>query len=122
MINDQISPEDKRRNEAIQVFKEHPGVIAPEIQTKILAQQVVLGMAPYDAHLAAGAFVFKVIADASRWKGNVNPYKVMWAQSLHPDNSEIWMTFANETQYPGEGVRKFKVCFNGGKVLTITKL
>ena len=122
MANDTISPVEKRRNEVLQVFKDHPGKIVPEIQAKILAQRVVLGMTPYEAHLAAGAFAFKVIADASRWKGNANPYKVMWAQSLHPDNSEIWMTFATDTQYTGEGMKKFKVYFKGGKALTITKL
>jgi hypothetical protein len=46
----------------------------------------------------------------------------MWAQSQQPDNSEIWMTFKNETQYPGEGLKNFKVYFKGGKALTITKL
>jgi hypothetical protein len=46
----------------------------------------------------------------------------MWAQSLHPDNSEIWMTFATDTQYPGEGMKKFTVYFKSGKALTINKL
>ncbi len=116
------SPEEIRRLEAQKVFKEHPDKFSPEIQEKILAQQVVLGMAPYDAYLAAGAFHFKVIADPTKWKGNPDPYQVMWAQSLEPDNSEIWMTFETQTQCPGEGKRRFQVYFKGGKALEINIL
>lgn len=117
-----LTPKQRRRNQVLQVFRDYPDKIAPAIQEKIMAEQIVLGMAPYEAHLAAGAFAFKVIADRSKWKGNPDPYKVMWAQSLHPDNSEIWMTFATDTQYPGEGMKKFTVYFKSGKALTINKL
>ena len=116
------SPAEKRRKEAQKVFKEHPDKFAPEIQEKILAQQVVLGMAPYDAYLAAGAFYFKVIADPTKWKDNPDPYQVMWAQSVQPDDSEIWMTFETQTQLPGEGKKRFQVYFKGGKALEINVL
>lgn len=117
-----INPAEKRKNFAIQVFTQFPGKIAPEIQEKILAQQVVLGMAPYEAYLAAGAFAFKVMADPSKWKPGTDPYRVMWAQSLHPDDSQILMTFKNDTQYPGEGEISFRVHFRGGRALEIEKL
>ncbi len=122
MADEAISPAEKRRNFAMQVFKDFPGKITPEIQEKILAQQVVLGMAPYEAYLTAGAFAFKVTADSSKWKPETDPYKVMWAQSLHPDDSQIWMTFENDTQYLGEGKQTFRVYFRGGKALEIEKI
>lgn len=112
ITNESIAaPSEQRRAEALKVFKEYPDKISPEIQEKILAQQVVLGMTPYDAYLAAGAHYYKVSADPEKWKRNADPYKVMWAQSVAPDNSEIWMTFETDTQYPGQGRKRFEVRF-----------
>lgn len=113
--------ENKRKVFAQKLFKDYPESFAPEIQDKILAQQVVLGMAPYEAHLAAGAFFFKVEA-GSKWSKNTDPYKVMWAQSQSPDDSEIWMTFETATQYPAEGLTRFKVHFQNGRAVEILKL
>lgn len=70
-------------------------------------------MTPYDAYLAAGAFTFKVIADTAKWGKNADPYDVMWGQSVRPDESQIWMTFENDTQYPTEGKQFFRVFFSG---------
>lgn len=112
----------KRRNEALQVFKDHPNKISRQIQEKILAEEVVLGMTPYDAYLAAGTFAFKVIPDAAQWAKNADPYKVMWAQSTSPDDSQIWMIFENATQYPDEGKMPFRVAFRHGKAVEIAKL
>src|SRR2546425_6702579 len=36
------------------------------IQKDILAQRVTLGMPPYEASLAAGAYIFRVIADPAK--------------------------------------------------------
>lgn len=122
MMENILNAKQRRRNEALQVFKDYPDKVAPAIQEKILAEQIVLGMTPYDAYLAAGAFAFKVIADPAKWKENADPYKVMWAQSVSPDESQIWMTFENDTQYPAEGKQFFRVFFRGGKALEIEKL
>lgn len=122
MTDNTTEPKQKRRSEILQVFKEHPDKISPAIQEKILAEQVVLGMTPYDAYLAAGAFAFKVIADKTKWEKNADPYKVMWAQSIKPDDSQIWMTFENDTQYPEDGKRSFRVFFKHGKAVEIEKL
>lgn len=121
-MENNTSPKESRRREALEIFEKHPGKISPSIQEKILAGQVVLGMAPYDAHLAAGAFTFKVIADPAKWKSNADPYKVMWAQSVDPDDSQIWMTFETDTQYPSEGNQLFRVLFRGGKAVDIERL
>lgn len=121
MSGNTLDPKQKRRDQILQVFKEHPDKISPAIQEKILAEQVVLGMAPYDAYLAAGAFFFKVIHDSAKWPKNADPYKVMWAQSIQADDSQIWMTFQNDTQYPGEGKQSFRVFFKNGKAVEIEK-
>lgn len=121
MMENILNTKQKRRNEAIQIFKNYPGKISPEIQEKILAEQIILGMTPYDAYLAAGAFAFKVIADPNKWEKNADPHKVMWAQSTIPDDSQIWMTFQNDTQYPADGKQSFRVFFRGGKAVEIKK-
>lgn len=117
-----LDPKQKRRNEVLQIFKDYPDKISPTIQERILAEQIVLGMTPYDAYLAAGAFVFKVIADPAKWEANADPYNVMWAQSTQADDSQIWMTFENDTQYPAEGKQSFRVFFKGGEAVEIEKL
>ena len=122
MTETTLDPKQKRRNEVLQIFKDYPDKISPAIQEKILAEQIVLGMTPYDAYLAAGAFAFKVIADPARWEKNADPYKVMWAQSTSPDDSQIWMTFENDTQYPAEVKQSFRVFFKGGQAVEIEKL
>ena len=122
MTETTLDPKQKRRNEVLQIFKDYPDKISPAIQEKILAEQIVLGMTPYVAYLAAGAFAFKVIADPARWEKNADPYKVMWAQSTSPDDSQIWMTFENDTQYPAEGKQSFRVFFKGGQAVEIEKL
>lgn len=112
----------KRRNEILKIFKDYPDKISSQIQEKILAEQVVIGMTPYDAYLAAGTFAFKVIADPAKWRADADPYKVMWRQSTQPDESQIWMTFENDTQFAGEGVQSFRVSFRNGKAIEIAKL
>lgn len=122
MMENTLSPKQRRRNEVLQVFKDYPDKISPAIQEKILAGQIALGMTPYDAYLAAGAFTFKVIADPAKWGKNADPYKVMWAQSTQADDSQIWMTFDNDTQYPTEGKHSFRVFFKNGQAVEIEKL
>ena len=95
--------------------------IPPEAQKSILEQKVILGMSPYEARLAGGAFFYKVVADPKNWPPNADPLNVMWKQSTNPDNSKIWMTFENATQFPGEGTKRFMVYFIKGKAVEITK-
>lgn len=118
----QADTEQARIDYALKVFKEYPDKVTPEIQSAILAGKATLGMTPYEAHLAAGAFAFKVIADQNHWRVNADPYQVMWKQSTQPDASQIWMTFKNETQYPDESKSTFRVFFEHGKAIQIEKL
>lgn len=123
-MNDSETPGDveQRMELARQVFRDYPDKISAQSQEAILAQQVILGMAPYEAYLAAGQFAFRVIADQTKWPKNSDPYQVMWSQSMHPDGSQIWMTFQTETQYPCEGRTMFRVFFENGKAMEIERL
>ena len=83
---------------------------------------ITLGMTPSEARDAGGAFFFKVTADPTKWPSNPDPYHVMSAQSQHPDDSQIWMTFKNSAQYPFESEQTFRVHFLRGKAVKIEKL
>lgn len=107
---------------ARKMFAEHPDKFPEERRQAILDGQVTLGMTPYEAKLAGGAFAFKVIADKARWPTGADPFKVMWRQSIEADDSEIWMTFKNATQFPGEGARVFRVHFKRGKAVEIERV
>ena len=114
--------DQKRLEYAKGVIRDYGDKIPPQIQKDILAQRVTLGMPPYEASLAAGAYIFRVIADPAKWPKNVDPYKVIQAQTLHPDDSQIWMTFETATQFPEKGMTRFQVFFRGGKALEIKEL
>lgn len=88
-------------------------------QKAILNQKVVIGMSPYEAKLAAGAFKYGLQADP-KWPPNTDPLRIIYAQSLHPDDSKIFMIFETETQFPGEGRVAFRVDFKRGKAVKIS--
>lgn len=114
--------DQKRAAEMRAVFEKYPQKFSDEIRRSFFAKQVAIGMDPYLAHLAAGAFAYRVDADPLKWPKYAEPQQVMWAQAMHPDNSKIWMTFENATQFPGEGLRKFVVYIENGRVKTIEKI
>ena len=112
----------RRTKEALRVFAEQPNVFAPEIRTAILESRVIPGMTPYDVHLAVGAFAFRVIADSKVWSENANPWDVMWAQTQHPDQSEILLVFTSGVQDTALGLRRFQAFIKGGKALSVEVL
>ena len=122
MSPDSPSLDLARLEAARKVISAYGDKIAPEIQESILAQRVILGMAPYDAHLAAGAYSFQVRADPTKWPKGYNPHDVIAAQTLHPDNSQIWMIFSNAQQFPEKGLTRFKVYVKGGRVCEIVDM
>jgi hypothetical protein len=78
---------------------------------------VLIGMTPFEARLAGGAFAYKVVADKTKWSEQSDPLKVMWAQSMQADDSEIWMTFKNLSQFPGSNDTVFRVYFERGRAV-----
>lgn len=113
---------DERKNFAQLMFAKHPELFPEDRRSSILDGVVALGMTPFEAKLAGGAFVFKVVADASRWPEHSDPLKVMWAQSMFQDSSEIWMTFKNSTQFSGKAETVFRVYFQKGIAIKIEML
>ena len=82
---------------------------------------VQIGMTPFEARLAGGAFAYKVVADKTKWLEHSDPLKVMWAQSMQADDSEIRMTFKNASQFPDGNEAMFRVYFERGRAEKIDK-
>lgn len=112
----------ERINYSNMMFVEHPELFPVEHRQSILNGRIDIGMSPFEAKLAGGAFYFKVIPDKAVWPEKYDPYKVMWTQSLRPDNSFIKMTFTNGSQFSGEGVVAFEVVFENGKACSFAKV
>lgn len=115
-----MTPEE-RNNYAKTMFVQHPELFPEDRRISILSGIVVVGMTPFEARLAGGAFAFKVVADKARWSPNADPYKVMWTQSTHPDDSKIWMTFKNITQFLSQSECSFRVYFEHGHAIKIER-
>lgn len=75
-----MTPEE-RKSYAQSLFIKHPEAFPEERRPFILQGIVTLGMAPFGARLAAGAFSYKVNADPARWPEHSDPFNVMWTQS-----------------------------------------
>jgi len=92
------------------------------IQESIKQKRVIKGMNTIEANLAGGAYFFRVIADENVWDKDIDPNIIIKTQATKPDNSQIWMTFQNETQYPEKGLQTFQVEFQKGKVVDIKNI
>ena len=112
--------EKTRLAHARKYVDEIPGPVAPEIREAIFAQRVIPGMCPYEAHLAAGRFVYSVTNDP-KWPTDTNPLRVIWAQCVQPDSSVISLTFMTRTQFPDRKPTTFKVVFKNGKAESIER-
>jgi len=83
--------------------------------------KIVKGMNTVEAARAGGAYFFRVIADSEVWGEDADPYIVIKAQADKPDNSQIWMTFSNTTQFDTNKPESFQVEFKKGKVVNIIR-
>ena len=92
-----------------------------EIKEAIKQKMVVNGMDTAQAAQAGGAYFFRVIADPKVWDEDIDPHIVIRAQVEKPDDSKIWMTFQNTTQFNTEKPQTFQVEFQRGRVIKITK-
>jgi hypothetical protein len=93
----------------------------PAMFESIYQQKIVVGMSPYEAKLAGGSYFFRVDADTDKWPSNADPYVVIARQELHPDNSKLWFTFRNKTQFDSGEPVAFTVYFEHGRVKSIQK-
>ncbi|MCA3033075.1 MAG: hypothetical protein ACK5TD_00280 [bacterium] len=116
-----MTPEE-RNSYAQTMFAQHPELFPEDRRQSILDGVVLIGMTPFEARLAGGAFAYKVVADKTKWPEQSDPLKVMWAQSMQADDSEIWMTFKNSSQFLGGNDTTFRVDFECGRAVKIEKL
>ncbi|MCW5236787.1 hypothetical protein [Verminephrobacter eiseniae] len=112
----------ERNSYAQTMFAQHPELFPEDRRQSILDGVVLIGMTPFEARLAGGAFTYRVVADKARWPAHSDPLKVMWAQSMQADSSEIWMTFKNSSQFSGDSDALFRVYFEQGRAVKIEKL
>lgn len=113
---------EERNTYAQTMFAKHPDLFPEERRSSVLDGVVLIGMTPFEARLAGGAFNYRVVADPSKWPKHSDPLKVMWAQSIQADDSEIWMMFRNTSQFSEEKNIPFRVCFEKGCVVRIEKM
>ncbi|AVR98825.1 hypothetical protein [Pseudoduganella armeniaca] len=110
------------RSYALDMFQQNPELYSEAHRRAILDGKVELGMAPFAARLAGGAFQYRVVADPAVWPEHSDPLKVMWRQSVQPDASEITMVFRNATQFGGAVPVTFRVDFERGAAWRIAVL
>lgn len=104
-----------------QSFSRAPKHYREQFREAIRTRKVELGMWPTEVLLAAGGGVYRVKADPKIWEKNSDPLKVMRAQSISPDESEIEIRFQNSWQFEGGIPTKFIVNFKHGVVTDIVK-
>ncbi len=114
--------DEKRLELAKETIHLYGAQISSDAQKAILEQKITLGMSPYEARLAGGAYFFKVEADPSVWPPNTDPNLVIAKQATHPDNSKIWLTFETATQFSNDGLTRFTVSFEKGRAVKIEKI
>jgi len=114
--------DEKRLDWAKKTIAAYGDQIPLTAQESILKQKIVIGMSPYEARLAGGAYSFKVQADPAVWPTDADPNLVIEKQAVHPDNSKIWLTFETATQFPVDGLARFTVYFEKGRVVSIEKI
>ena len=96
--------------------------ISPEFREAIKKGLVVVGMAPDEASVAGGANVFEIDRDRKVWpKEETDPWRILRAQRLHPDDSKINLHFQNRTQYGTSDRVQFTVSFVHGRAVTIQR-
>ena len=99
---------------------DNPEQFPKKIQQSIKEGKITKGMNTLQASLAGGAYFFRVIADPNIWEEDIDPNIVIKAQVTSPDNSQIWMSFQNSTQYKEK--QSFQVAFEQGEVISIKKI
>jgi hypothetical protein len=93
-----------------------------EFKDAIVQGVVEIGMNIDQAILAGGDYSFIFSADEKIWGKESNPYFVIDAQFLNPDDSDIKLIFYNNTQFGENEPVSFRVQIARGKVASITRL
>lgn len=109
-------------NKIKKMMEDNPEQFPEDIRQSIAQKKIINGMNTLHASLAGGAYFFRVIADEDIWDKDTDPNIIIKAQVNKPDNSKIWMTFQNSTQYKEKDKQAFRVIFEQGKVIDIKNI
>ncbi len=115
------SPAEKRALEAKQYLATRPD-LQGDFRSAIERGQVMIGMAPDEAAAAGGGSFCEVQQDPKVWpQSGTDPWRVLAAQRLNPDDSKITLTFRNTTQFGTNTPVPFSVVFVRGRVARIER-
>ncbi len=96
--------------------------ISSELREAIQKGQVRIGMSPEEASVAGGSNIFSIDRDRAVWpKEETDPWQILAAQTLHPDDSKISLNFQNKTQFGTADRVQFSVVFVHGRAVSIER-
>ena len=97
--------------------------VSAEIKEAIRKRVVIVGMCPFEVFAAAGmpVGIYEVTPDPKKWRFDIAPPVIIDAQCEKPDDSVIWLTFKNKTQFGTADPVVFHVRFEKGRSVLITR-
>lgn len=79
-------------------------------------------MSLQEASIAGGPYISAIDRDRAVWANeDTDPWQILDAQQLHPDNSKINLLFQNETQFNTQQSVQFTAVFVRGHVVGIER-
>ena len=114
----QASP---RLAEADKYLSSHNNV-SYEVRAALEKGQVIKGMSLQEASIAGGPYISAIDRDRAVWPNeNADPWQILEAQQLHPDNSKINLLSQNVTQFNTQQRVQFTAVFARGRVVRIER-
>lgn len=96
--------------------------LSSEFREAIHRGQVLIGMSLEEASAAGGSNIFSIDRDRAVWtKEETDPWQIIAAQRLHPDDSKISLHFQNVTQFGTADRIQFSVVFARGRAVSIER-
>jgi hypothetical protein len=115
------STAEERAHAAKQYLATRPD-LQSDFRSAIERGQVMLGMAPDEAAAAGGGCFSEVQQDPKVWpQSGTDPWRVLAAQRLHPDDSKITLSFRNTTQFGTNTPVPFSVVFVRGRAARVER-
>jgi hypothetical protein len=115
------SPVEERALAAKEYLATRPD-LQGDFRSAIERGQIRIGMAPDEAAAAGGGAFSEVQQDLKVWpQSGTDPWRVLAAQRLHPDDSKITLTFRNTTQFETKTPVPFSVVFVRGRAARIER-
>jgi len=114
-------PVSPRIAEANKYLSSHNDV-SYEVRAALERGQIIIGMSLQEASIAGGPYISAIDRDRAVWPNeDTDPWQILEAQQLHPDNSKINLLFQNETQFNTQQRIQFTAVFARGHVVRIER-